>query len=146
MRIIRSETMTVRLKDDIVLARQMVRARAAELGFGLVDQTRLVTAASELARNTVDHGRGGTMTIEEVSDGEREGLRLIFEDRGPGMADIGQALQDGFSTVGGLGLGLGGARRLMDELQIESEPDKGTHVTAVRWRVGGGPRNWSLRP
>jgi len=137
MRIIRSETMMVRLKDDIVLARQMVRARATELGFGLVDQTRLVTAASELARNTVDHGRGGTMTIEEISDGEREGLRLIFEDRGPGMGDIGRALQDGFSTIGGLGLGLGGARRLMDDLQIESEPDKGTRVTAVRWRVGG---------
>jgi len=137
-RVIRSETMTVRLKDDIVLARQMVRARAMELGFGLTDQTRLVTAASELARNTVDHGGGGTMTIEEVSDGEREGLRIIFEDHGPGMADVARALQDGFSTMGGLGLGLGGARRLMDELQIESESDKGTRVTAVRWRGGRG--------
>ncbi len=119
MRVLRSETMPLRLKDDIVLARQLVRARAMEAGFSLVDQTRLVTAASELARNTVDHGGGGTMTVELVgNDTGGTGLRLAFDDHGPGIPDIELALRDGYTTRGGLGLGLGGARRLSNEFEI----------------------------
>ena len=135
MRVLRSETMPLRLKDDIVLARQVVRARAVEAGFSLVDQTRLVTAASELARNTVDHGGGGTMTVELVSnDTGGTGLRLTFDDHGPGIPDIELALKDGYTTRGGLGLGLGGARRLSNEFEISSEPGMGTRVSVVRWR------------
>lgn len=134
MRVARAETMPVRSKDDVVIARQKVREWAVNMGFSLVDQTRLVTAASELARNTVDHGRGGTMLIEEVGDetGNR-GLRLTFEDTGPGIADIEQALRDGYSTMGGLGLGLGGARRLANHFEIASDPGKGTRVSLIRW-------------
>lgn len=135
MKVVRSETMPLRLKDDIVLARQVVRARAVEVGFSLVDQTRLVTAASELARNNVDHGGGGTMTVELVEgDVGSTGLRLTFDDHGPGIPDIEVALRDGYSTRGGLGLGLGGARRLVNEFEISSEPGMGTRVTVVRWR------------
>lgn len=135
MRVLRSETMPLRLKDDIVLARQLVRARAMEAGFSLVDQTRLVTAASELARNTVDHGGGGTMTVELVgNDTGGTGLRLAFDDHGPGIPDIELALRDGYTTRGGLGLGLGGARRLSNEFEISSEPGAGTRVAVVRWR------------
>ena len=135
MRVLRSETMPLRLKDDIVLARQLVRARSVEAGFSLVDQTRLVTAASELARNTVDHGGGGTMTVELVNNDTGEtGLRLTFDDHGPGIPDIELALKDGYTTRGGLGLGLGGARRLSNEFEISSEPGMGTRVSVVRWR------------
>jgi serine/threonine-protein kinase RsbT len=113
----------------------VVREWAVELGFSLVDQTRLVTAASELARNTVDYGRGGTVRLEAVV-GERgqNGLRLVFEDQGPGIPDPERALQNGYTTGGGLGLGLGGARRLMDEFQLESRLGEGTRVTVVKWR------------
>ena len=135
MKVLRSETMPLRLKDDIVLARQLVRARAVEAEFSLVDQTRLVTAASELARNTVDYGGGGTMTVELVQ-GEHGaiGLCLTYDDHGPGIPDVEQAMQDGYTTRGGLGLGLGGARRLVNEFHISSEPGVGTRVTVVRWR------------
>jgi len=127
--------MPLRLKDDIVLARQLVRARAVEAGFSLVDQTRLVTAASEVARNTVDHGGGGTMTVELVSNDRGDtGLRLTFDDHGPGIPDMELALRDGYTTRGGLGLGLGGARRLVNEFEISSEPGMGTRVVVVRWR------------
>jgi len=127
--------MPLRLKDDIVLARQLVRARAVEAGFSLVDQTRLVTAAGELARNTVDHGGGGAMRVELVgNDTGDTGLRLTFDDRGPGIPDIELALRDGYSTRGGLGLGLGGARRLVNEFEISSEPGTGTRVVVGRWR------------
>jgi serine/threonine-protein kinase RsbT len=127
--------MPLRLKDDIVLARQVVRARAVEAGFSLVDQTRLVTASSELARNTVDHGGGGTMTVELLDDDTGAiGLRLTFDDHGPGIPDVELALKDGYTTRGGLGLGLGGARRLVNEFEISSEPGMGTRVTVVRWR------------
>jgi serine/threonine-protein kinase RsbT len=135
VRVLRSETMPLRLKDDIVLARQVVRARAVEASFSLVDQTRLVTAASELARNTVDYGGGGTMTVDLVeNDTGDAGLRLSFDDHGPGIPDIELALTDGYTTRGGLGLGLGGARRLVNEFEISSEPGMGTRVVVVRWR------------
>jgi len=120
--------------NDVVLARQKVRQWATELRFTLVDQTRLVTAASELARNTLDHGKGGSMTIEHAGVGGRVGLRLIFEDHGPGIPDIEMALKDGFTTGNGMGLGLGGSKRLASEFSIESTPGKGTRVTIVRWK------------
>jgi serine/threonine-protein kinase RsbT len=134
--------MTVRLNDqrviqsseDVVSVRQTVRQRAVELGFNLVDQTKIVTAASELARNTVQYGGGGRVTIESVEAPGRTGLRLTFEDDGPGIPDIEQAMRDGFTTGGGLGLGLSGARRLSNEFHIQSTPGKGTRVTITRWR------------
>lgn len=115
-------------------ARQAARQWAIELGFSLVDQTKIVTAASELARNTVIYGGGGHMLLEALNDGPRRGLRLTFEDEGPGIADVQTALRDGFTTGSGLGLGLGGARRLMSDFSISSEVGRGTRVTAVRWR------------
>jgi serine/threonine-protein kinase RsbT len=111
-----------------------VRQRAIELGFSLVDQTKIVTAASELARNTVQYGGGGLVTIDEVDRGGRRGLRLVFKDEGPGIADVQLALRDGYTTGGGLGLGLGGARRLANEFHLESRVGEGTTVTFVRWR------------
>jgi serine/threonine-protein kinase RsbT len=121
-------------EEDVVAVRQQVRRVAVELGFGLVDQTKLVTATSELARNTVVHGHGGTARLEELREGTRTGLRLVFEDRGPGIADVEQALRDGYSSGTGLGLGLGGSRRLVDEFRIYSEPGSGTEVTIVKWK------------
>jgi len=117
-----------------VLSRQAVRSWAVEMGFSLVDQTKLVTAASELARNTVVYGGGGTMLLEQVEEGIRRGLRLVFEDQGPGIPDIEQALRDGFTSGGGLGLGLGGARRLVNEFHIRSAPGEGTSITVVKWK------------
>jgi serine/threonine-protein kinase RsbT len=105
-----------------------------ELGFSLVDLTKMVTAASELARNTLIHGRGGTITIESLEDGPRRGVRMTFEDEGPGIPDIGRALQDGFTTGNGMGLGLGGSRRLVNEFDIQSNAGTGTRVIALRWR------------
>jgi serine/threonine-protein kinase RsbT len=134
MPVLKTETMPLRDSDDVVRARQAVRAAAAEQGFNLVEQTKLVTAASELARNVVTHGRGGELRIEVVNDGHRLGVRLAFEDHGPGIADIQLALKDGYTTSGGLGLGLGGARRLSNEFQIESQPNQGTRVVMVRWK------------
>jgi len=124
----------IRTPDDIVSVRQFVRQKAVELGFNLVDQTKLVTAASELARNAMQHGGGGRVTIEVLVDGGRHGLRLIFSDEGPGIADLDRAMTDGFSTGGGLGLGLGGARRLSNDFSIASTPGRGTSVTIVRWK------------
>jgi serine/threonine-protein kinase RsbT len=118
----------------VVRARQAVRQWSVELGFSLVDQTKLVTAASELARNTVVYGGGGSMRLEVVEDGARRALRLTFEDEGPGIADLEQALKDGFTSGGGLGLGLGGARRLVNEFDIRSAPGEGTRVTVVKWK------------
>ena len=120
--------------EDVVLVRQVVRARAVALGFSLVDQTKLVTAASELARNALEHGGGGAMRLEIVNDGPRRGVRLVFEDHGPGIADIQQAMKDGFTTANGLGLGLGGSKRLSNEFDIRSTPGEGTCVTITRWR------------
>jgi len=118
----------------VVRARQAVRAWAVELGFSLVDQTKLVTAASELARNTVVYGGGGTLRMEVLEDGARSGLRLVFEDAGPGIPDLERALKDGYTTGGGLGLGLGGARRLVNEFAIHSAPGEGTRITVVKWK------------
>ena len=130
----RSEELPLRSGADVVKVRQVVRTWAAELGFSLVDQTKLVTGASELARNTLDHGRGGSVRLEMLEDGGRRGLAMTFEDQGPGIADINLALTDGFTTGGGLGLGLSGTRRLMTEFRIASEPGQGTQVYAARWR------------
>ncbi|MBI2216234.1 MAG: anti-sigma regulatory factor [Candidatus Rokubacteria bacterium] len=134
MAVVKHETREIRSAEDIVLVRQAVRAWAIELGFRLVDQTKLVTAASELARNIVDYGGGGTVVIEALNDAERRGLRLRFEDHGPGIEDVDTALRDGYTTGGGLGLGLGGARRLVNEFEIVSAPGRGTRVTITRWR------------
>ena len=128
------ETLPLRRDDDVVLARQAVRKWALELGFSLVDQTKIVTAASELARNVVQHGGGGTIRLQALNDGAKRGLRLVFEDRGPGIADVEQALKDGFTTGSGLGLGLGGARRLVNEFMIDSRPGQGTTVAITRWK------------
>lgn len=134
MNVLRRDVQPLRNSNDVVLARQKVRQWAIELRFTLVDQTKLVTAASELARNALDHGKGGEMTIEMLSNGIRTGLRLIFQDLGPGIQDIDQALKDGFTTGSGMGLGLGGSKRLVNEFGIESEVGKGTKVTVVRWK------------
>jgi serine/threonine-protein kinase RsbT len=121
-------------EQDIVRARQAVRRAAQAQGFSLVDQTKLVTAASELARNTLVHGKGGRMRLEYVSDGARRGVRLQFVDQGPGIADLEQALTDGWTSGGGLGLGLSGSRRLCNEFEVESAPGQGTRVTIARWK------------
>ena len=128
------ETLPLKNSNDVVLARQKVRQWATELRFTLVDQTKLVTAASELARNALDHGKGGSMTIDQVGAGGRVGLKLIFEDQGPGIPDVELALKDGFTTGSGMGLGLGGSKRLVNEFSIESAPGKGTRVTVTRWK------------
>lgn len=130
-----SETMALRTSEDVVRARQSVRAKAVEAGFGIVDQTKLVTAASEIARNTVDYGGGGTLRIDMLRDGPRRGVQLSFCDNGPGIADIKRAMTDGYTTGGGLGLGLSGAKRLSNEFSIESTPGKGTTVTLARWKL-----------
>lgn len=120
--------------DDVVRVRKEVRTRAVAIGLSLVDQTKIVTAASELARNTLEYGGGGSARIETVSEGIRRGVRLTFEDQGPGIPDVELALKDGFTSGGGLGLGLGGARRLANEFSIHSRPGEGTRVTIVRWK------------
>src|SRR4051794_27237110 len=134
MALLRTETAPVRSEGDVVAARQAVRAWAQELGFSLVEQTKIITAASELARNTVIYGGGGTLTLEALQEGGRRGLRLTFEDQGPGIPDVEMALKDGYTTGTGLGLGLSGARRLANEFDIFSRPGEGTRVTIARWR------------
>lgn len=129
-----SETMPVRSSEDIVRVRQRVRERAVALGFSLVEQTKIVTAASEIARNTVDHGGGGEVRLEALRAGLRRGLRLVFTDQGPGIPDVQRALQDGFTTGGGLGLGLSGAKRLSNEFDVQSAPGRGTMVMIARWK------------
>lgn len=132
--VIRRDELSLRGDADIVAARHAVRRRAEELRFSLVDQTKIVTAASELARNTVVYGGGGVMAMEVVEHRGRRGLRLSFVDQGPGIPDVELALRDGYTTGRGLGLGLGGARRLSSEFEIISRPGEGTRVTIVRWR------------
>lgn len=131
---LRDETVSINVSSDIVKVRQLVRERAISLGFGLVEQTKIVTAASELARNTLDHGGGGRVRVEALESALRRGLKLTFSDEGPGIADLEQALKDGFTTGNGMGLGLSGARRLANEFAIESAPGQGTKVTITRWR------------
>ena len=134
MPVLLNDQRPIRSSDDVVGVRQAVRQRAVELGFNLVDQTKIVTAASELGRNTIQYGGGGKARIEVVANGTRRGLRLEFADQGPGIADIAQAMKEGFTTGGGLGLGLSGAKKLSDEFAIDSAPGKGTRVTIVRWK------------
>ena len=134
MPILRSETAQIRTGGDVVRVRQLVRERAIEIGLSLVDQTKIITAASEIARNTLDYGGGGTVLIEIEQSGLRRGVRLTFDDHGPGIPDVEQALADHFTTGGGLGLGLGGARRLCNEFEIVSSPGKGTHIVLARWK------------
>jgi serine/threonine-protein kinase RsbT len=129
-----TEEHAIHSSEDVVLVRQAARARAVQLGFSLVDQTKLVTAASELARNTLHHGGGGSVRLELLEEGPRRGVRLVFQDQGPGIADIQQAMKDGFTSGGGLGLGLGGAKRLSNEFDIVSRAGAGTRVTITRWR------------
>jgi serine/threonine-protein kinase RsbT len=134
MAVLKNETLAVRSGEDVVNVRQMVRQWAIEMGFSLVDQTKIVTAASELARNTLLHGGGGAAHLEVLNDTPRRGLRITFEDRGPGIADVELALKDGYTTGRGLGLGLGGAKRLSHDFQISSRPGDGTKVSITRWR------------
>ncbi|HWR54462.1 MAG TPA: anti-sigma regulatory factor [Bryobacteraceae bacterium] len=134
MAIRKAQTLPVRSSEDLLQVRQTVRTWAAEVGFNLVEQTKLITAASELARNTVIHGGGGSILAEIIDDGGRSGVRLTFEDRGPGIADLNLALKDGYSTGGGLGLGLGGAKRLSNEFYIYSKLGEGTRITITRWK------------
>jgi len=134
MAVVRDEQVSVRSEDEVVRVRQLAREWAVSLGFGLVDQTKIVTAASELARNTVIYGGGGTVRLQALNDGARRGLCLTFEDKGPGIADLQLALKDGYSTGTGLGLGLSGAKRLMSEFEIQSAPGQGTRVTVTRWK------------
>jgi serine/threonine-protein kinase RsbT len=134
MNVLRHETMPVRSAQDVVLVRQAVRAWAVAQGLGLVDQTKIVTAASELARNTVDYGGGGTVRLEALQEGTRKGLRLTFEDEGPGIPDLALALTDGYTTGSGMGLGLSGSKRLVNEFDLWSEPGRGTRVTVTRWK------------
>lgn len=134
MTVLKNETLPLKTSSDVVVARQKVRQWALELRFSLVDQTKLVTAASELARNALDHGRGGHMTLEVISNLSKTGLRLTFADNGPGIENIELALKDGFTTGSGMGLGLGGSKRLVNEFSIESAVGKGTKVTVIRWK------------
>ena len=130
----RDETYELRKSEDIVRVRQHARAWAVEIGFSLVDQTKIVTAASELARNTIEHGKGGTARLVWLVNGSRAGLLLEFVDSGPGIADVAAALRDGYTTGSGLGLGLSGSRRLMSEFEIDSKPGVGTRVSVTRWK------------
>jgi serine/threonine-protein kinase RsbT len=134
MTVLLSEQRAIQCAEDVVSVRQMVRQRAVELGFNLVDQTKIVTAASELARNTLQYGGGGIVTIDTVENLGRRGVRLTFEDEGPGIPDVDLAMKDGYTTGGGLGLGLSGARRLSSDFSIRSAPGQGTRVTITRWR------------
>ena len=129
-----TDVLPLRTEHDIVLARQQVRRLTQALGFGLVDQTKMVTAASELARNAVIYGKGGVVRWETLTDGARRGLRLHFIDEGPGIPDLQQAMTDGWTSGTGMGLGLSGAKRLVNEFDIETAPGRGTRVTITRWK------------
>ena len=131
---LKTETLPIRSSEDIVLVRQKVRQWAIDLTFSLVDQTKMVTAASELARNALDYGGGGFVRLDQLQNDTKRGLRLVFEDEGPGIADVDLALRDGYTTGNGMGLGLGGSRRLVQEFDVDSRPGEGTRVTIVRWK------------
>jgi serine/threonine-protein kinase RsbT len=130
----RSESLAVRTSSEVVQVRHAVRRLAVEAGFSLVEQTKIVTAASELARNMIDYGGGGMVTLEMLEEGARKGLRLTFEDKGPGIPDVQQALRDGFTSGGGMGLGLGGAKRLSNEFEIQTAVGEGTRIRIARWK------------
>ncbi len=131
---LKNDALPIASQGDIVQVRQMVRTWCAEAGFSLVDQTKMVTAASELARNTLEYGGGGQVIVKLVEEGNRKGLRLIFEDKGPGIPDIQLAMRDGYTTGGGLGLGLSGSKRLVSEFDIQSKVGEGTRITIARWK------------
>ena len=133
MQVTNIETLQLRSSEDVVRVRQAVRKTAVSLGLGLVDQTKIVTASSELARNTIDYGGGGTVRLDVIRNDRRAGLRLVFEDQGPGIPDIDLALKDGYTSGHGMGLGLGGAKRLSHEFEIDSKPGSGTRISIVRW-------------
>jgi serine/threonine-protein kinase RsbT len=134
MVVTKDDTMEIRISDHVVLVRQAVRKWAIELGFSLVDQTKIITAASELARNTLDYGKGGTVRMEVLENGGRKGLRLVFEDQGPGIPDLEKALTDGYTTGKGMGMGLSGSKRLVNEFDIVTRVGEGTRVTITRWK------------
>lgn len=134
MQIAKSETIEVRSAAEVVSVRHVVRKWAVDLGLSLVEQTKIVTAASELARNMVDYGGGGRLTLDYLDDGIRRGLRLTFADQGPGIPDIDLALRDGYTSGSGMGLGLGGAKRLSNEFSIQSAPGQGTRIAITRWK------------
>jgi serine/threonine-protein kinase RsbT len=134
MQVLSSESLPIRTSEDIVIVRQAVRKRAVAVGLGLVDQTKFVTAASELARNTLDYGGGGMVQIELVQNERKSGVRVVFEDKGPGIPDIELALTEGYTSGNGMGLGLGGAKRLSNEFEIWSKPGEGTRVSILRWK------------
>lgn len=134
MPVLHNGRVDIQSSEDVVRVRQAVRQRAVELGFNLVDQTKIVTAASELARNTLQYGGGGHVQMDTLEEGPRRGLRLVFVDDGPGIPDVDMALRDGYTSGSGLGLGLAGARRLSSDFQIDSRVGEGTRVTIVRWR------------
>jgi serine/threonine-protein kinase RsbT len=131
--ILKADTLPIRTATDVVSIRQATRSRALEIRLGIVDQTKVITAASELARNALEYGKGGEAVFELVSDGIRKGIRIHFRDHGPGIENLDLALTDHFSTGGGLGLGLSGAKRLVDEFEIDSKPGEGTRVTITKW-------------
>lgn len=134
MMTLRSESVPLNTSSDVVILRQKVRVWTTELKFSLVDQTKMITASSELARNTLGHGGGGSCLMEMVSNGARNGLKLTFEDRGPGIPDLELALKDGYSTGQGMGLGLSGSKRLVNEFEIASKVGEGTRVSVIRWK------------
>src|ERR1700677_402273 len=130
----KTETLPIKSSSDVVMVRQRVRTWTTEMKFSLVEQTKIVTAASELGRNTLEHGGGGMLELALVVNGTRRGLRLRFSDQGPGIPDVAQALKDGYTTGSGMGLGLGGSKRLMNEFEIDTHPGIGTTVTVIRWK------------
>ena len=130
----KDDALPIRSSGDVVQVRQAVRAWSIEAGFSLVDQTKIVTAASELARNTLDYGGGGEVRLEMLQNGLRRGLRLTFEDQGPGIPDIAKAMTDGYTSGGGMGMGLPGSKRLVNEFEIVSRLGEGTRVTITRWK------------
>jgi len=134
MTVSKHDTLAILSSDDVVLVRQAVRKWSIDLGFSLVEQTKMITAASELARNTLDYGRGGIVRLEAIDDGARKGLRLAFEDKGPGIPDVDRALTDGYTSGKGMGMGLGGAKRLVNEFEIDTRVGEGTRVTITRWK------------
>ena len=130
----KAETIPIKSSSDVVMVRQRVRVLAIEMKFSLVEQTKIVTAASELGRNTLEHGGGGSLELAVIINGARRGIRLRFIDQGPGIADVALALKDGYTSGSGMGLGLGGSKRLMNEFEIDTKPGSGTTVTAIRWK------------
>jgi serine/threonine-protein kinase RsbT len=130
----KTETIPIKNSSDVVVVRQRVRVLAIEMKFSLVEQTKIVTAASELGRNTLEHGGGGSLELGVITNGARRGICLRFTDQGPGIPDVALALKDGYTSGSGMGLGLGGAKRLMNEFEIDTKPGSGTTVTTIRWK------------